>query len=273
MTSQNSSNPKKIPKQKARVFSIVNQKGGVGKTTTAVNVAAAFAAMKKKTLLIDIDPQGNASTGFGIEQSQRQKTIYEILIGESAIKDSITPTRFSKLKIVTATVDLAACEIELGDVDNREFLLKSAIDEVINDFDYIFIDCPPSLGILTINALSASDSILIPMQCEFFSLEGLSHLLTTLDLVKENLNPNLMIAGIILTMYDNRNRLTSQVEADIRSFLGDKVFKNVIPRNIKLSEAPSHGLPAIVYDKNCKGSVSYIKLAKEILGTINLKKT
>lgn len=251
--------------KRARVFSIVNQKGGVGKTTTAVNLATAFAAIKKKVLLVDIDPQGNASTGFGIAQAQRQKTIYEILIGECNIRDAMVPTKIPNLKIVTATVDLSACEVELVGMDKREFLLRRALKEVIHDFDYILIDCPPSLGMLTINSLTASDSILIPMQCEFFSLEGLSHLLTTLDLVKENLNHELVIGGIILTMHDRRNKLTEQVEIDVRNFLKDKVFKHSIPRNVRLSEAPSHGLPGIVYDPKCPGSVSYIKLAKEIL--------
>jgi chromosome partitioning protein len=251
--------------KQAKTFSIVNQKGGVGKTTTAVNLATAFAYMKKKVLFIDMDPQGNASTGFGIDQSQRQKTIYEILIGECSIKEALIPTRIPNLKIITATVDLSACEVELVNTNQREFLLKNALKDIIADYDYIFIDCPPSLGMLTINALTASDSILIPMQCEFFSLEGLSHLLTTLDLVKENLNRNLTIGGIILTMRDRRNKLTEQVEIDVRDFLKDKVFKNGIPRNVKLSEAPSHGLPGIIYDSKCLGSQAYIKLAKEIL--------
>lgn len=253
-----------LPKR-AKVFSIVNQKGGVGKTTTAVNLATAFAAAKHKVLLVDIDPQGNASTGFGISLDQRQKTIYEILIGECAIGSAVVPTRIPNLKIVTSTVDLSACEIELANVNKREFLLRLALKEVIHDFDYILIDCPPSLGMLTINALTASDSVLIPMQCEFFSLEGLSHLLTTLDLVKENLNSSLSIGGIILTMHDRRNKLTEQVERDVRDFLKDKVFKNIVPRNVRLSEAPSHGLPGIIYDSKCSGSISYIDLAQEIL--------
>ncbi len=251
--------------KKAKIFSIVNQKGGVGKTTTTVNLTTAFAAAKKKVLLIDLDPQGNSSTGFGISPSQRQKTIYEVLIGECSLKSAIIPTRIPNLNIITSTVDLSACEIELASVDSREFILKKALKEVIHDYDFILIDCPPSLGMLTINALTASDSILIPMQCEFFSLEGLSHLLTSLDLVKENLNHHLKISGIILTMHDRRNKLTEQVEMDVRSFLKDKVYKNTIPRNVKLSEAPSHGLPAIIYDPKCPGSVAYIKLAKEIL--------
>jgi len=250
---------------KAKIFSVVNQKGGVGKTTTVINLAATLAAMKKKVLLVDIDPQGNASTGFGISQAQRQKTIYEILIGECQIKEAIIPTRITNLKIVTSTVDLSACEIELANIEKREFLLRKALKEVIHDFDYIIIDCPPSLGMLTINALTASDSILIPMQCEFFSLEGLSHLLTTLDLIKDNLNHHLSICGIILTMHDRRNKLTEQVEVDVREFLKDKVFQNIIPRNVRLSEAPSHGIPGVVYDPKCPGSIAYVKLAKEIL--------
>jgi chromosome partitioning protein len=251
--------------KRAKVFAIVNQKGGVGKTTTAINLATSLAMSKKKILFIDMDPQGNASTGFGIAQSQRQKTIYEVLIGECSIEDAIIPTRINKLKIVTSTVDLSACEIELVGFEKREFLLRKALKNVIHDFDCILIDCPPSLGLLTVNALSASDLVLIPMQCEFFSLEGLSHLLTSLDLVKENLNHDLKISGIILTMHDRRNKLTEQVESDVRDFLKDKVFKNVIPRNIRLSEAPSHGVPGVIYDPQCIGAVSYKKLAQEIL--------
>lgn len=253
------------PRKRAQVLSIVNQKGGVGKTTTAVNLATAFAAIKRKVLLIDLDPQGNASTGFGIAQSQRQKTIYEVLIGECSAKETVIPTSIPNLSIITSTVDLSACEIELVNLDHREYILRKALAKVIHDYDYILIDCPPSLGLLTINALTSSDSVLIPMQCEFFALEGLSHLLTSLDLVKDNLNHHLKISGIILTMHDRRNKLTEQVEIDVRSFLKDKVFKYSIPRNVKMSEAPSHGLPGIIYDSKCSGSVAYIKLAKEIL--------
>lgn len=253
------------PKKRAKIFSIVNQKGGVGKTTTAINLATALAMSRKKTLLIDMDPQGNASTGFGISNSERQKTVYEILINEFNIKDTIIPTKISNLKVITSTVDLSACEIELVGVENREYILRQAIKDVVNDFDVIIIDCPPSLGLLTINSLVASDAIIIPMQCEFFSLEGLSHLLTTLDLVKENLNNSLVISGIILTMHDKRNKLTEQVENDVREYLQDKVFNTHIPRNIRLSEAPSHGIPGIIYDPKCIGSESYIRLAKEII--------
>jgi chromosome partitioning protein len=250
---------------KNKIFAVVNQKGGVGKTTTSINLAAAFAILGKKVLLIDSDPQGNASTSFGISQSQRQKTIYEVLTNECRIKEAIMPTKVNNLNILTATVDLAASEIELSTLNNREFILKNSISEIIDEYDYIFIDCPPSLGIITINALTAADLILIPMQCEFFSLEGLSHLLTTLELVKENLNENLIISGIILTMHDKRNKLTEQVEIDVREYLKDKVFENSIPRNVKLSEAPSHGMSALIYDSKCSGSIAYLNLAKEIL--------
>lgn len=251
--------------KRAKIISIVNQKGGVGKTTTAINLAAALAILNKKVLLIDLDPQGNASTGFGIALSQRQKTIYEILIGECDIEQALIPTKFSDLKIITSTVDLSACEVELVGVEKREYLLRRALKNLVHNFDYILIDCPPSLGILTINALTASDSVLIPMQCEFFSLEGLSHLLTTLDLIKDNLNHHLTITGIILTMHDRRNKLTEQVETDVRDYLKEKVFYHVIPRNVKMSEAPSHGLPGVVYDSKCPGSIAYFGLAKEVL--------
>jgi len=250
---------------KAKIFSVVNQKGGVGKTTTTINLATAFAAAKKRVLVIDLDPQGNTSTGFGIEQSQRQKTIYDVLIGASSIETVIIPTRIPNLKIITSNVDLSDCEIELVNIEKREFLLQNAVKKIMNQFDCILIDCPPSLGLLTVNALTASNSVLIPMQCEFFSLEGLSHLLTSLELVKENLNHELQISGIILTMHDRRNKLTEQVEIDVRTFLKEKVFKHIIPRNVRLSEAPSHGIPGIIYDPKCIGSSAYIKLAKEIL--------
>jgi chromosome partitioning protein len=253
------------PKNIAKTFAVVNQKGGVGKTTTAVNLATAFALLKKRVLLIDMDPQGNASTGFGIEQSQRQQTIYEVLINDCTISNAIIPTSINNLDIITTTVDLSACEIELVNFNQREYQLQKAIKEIEHNYDYVFIDCPPSLGILTINALTAANLILIPMQCEFFALEGLSHLLTTLELVKENLNKTLNIAGIILTMRDRRNKLTEQVESDVREFLGNKVFKNSIPRNVRLSEAPSHGLPGIIYDQNSTGSQAYILLAREVL--------
>ena len=251
--------------KKARIFSIVNQKGGVGKTTTAINIATAMSAIGKKVLLIDMDPQGNASTGLGIDNNDRNNTIYEVIIGQVKPQEAIIKTKIPNLKIITSTVDLSASEVELVNIENREFLLKNALQEIVEDFDIIVIDCPPSLGLLTINALCASDSILIPMQCEFFSLEGLSHLLNTVGLIKDNLNQDLSISGRILTMHDKRNKLTEQVEEDVRNFLGDKVYESYIPRNVKLSEAPSYGLPGIVYDSKCSGSVAYLKLAREII--------
>ena len=251
--------------KKAKIFSIVNQKGGVGKTTTAINIATAMAAIGKKILLIDLDPQGNASTGLGIDANDRNNTIYEVIIGQVKAQEAIMKTKIPNLKIITSTVDLSASEVELVNIENREFLLKNALEEIIAEYEVIIIDCPPSLGLLTVNALCASDSILIPMQCEFFSLEGLSHLLNTVGLIKDNLNQNLAISGIILTMHDKRNKLTEQVEEDVRNFLGDKVYENHIPRNVRLSEAPSYGLPGVVYDSKCTGSVAYLKLAREII--------
>ena len=251
--------------KKAKIFSIVNQKGGVGKTTTAINIATAMAAIGKKILLIDLDPQGNASTGLGIDNNDRHNTIYEVIIGQVKAQEAIMKTQIPNLKIITSTVDLSASEVELVNIENREFLLKNALEEIVAEYEVIIIDCPPSLGLLTVNALCASNSILIPMQCEFFSLEGLSHLLNTVGLIKDNLNQDLAISGIILTMHDKRNKLTEQVEEDVRNFLGDKVYENHIPRNVRLSEAPSYGLPGVVYDSKCTGSVAYLKLAREII--------
>ena len=252
-------------KKRAKVLSVVNQKGGVGKTTTVVNLATSFAMMNIKTLVIDFDPQGNTSTAFGIYQDQRQKTIYDSIIGRYSLKEIVIPHKTKNLHIATATVDLSASEIELVDIENREFCLRKIIKEVVHDYDCIMIDCPPSLGLLTVNALVASDRVLIPMQCEFFSLEGLSHLLTSLDLIKENLNFDLKISGIILTMHDKRNKLTEQVEMDVREFLQDKVYVNSVPRNVRLSEAPSHGIPGVLYEKRSLGAQAYIRLAKEIV--------
>ncbi|MCC8369555.1 MAG: ParA family protein [Rickettsia endosymbiont of Oxypoda opaca] len=254
-----------------KIISIVNQKGGVAKTTTTVNLATAFAAMEKKILVVDIDPQGNSSTGFGINQRERKNTIYQVLTGLIKLENAIMSTNIPNLNIVTSNANLSAAELDLMNMKDREYLLVNLLEESKAYYDYIIIDCPPSLNLLTINALVAADEVLIPMQCDFYSLEGLSHLLKTIEIVEKKLNPKIKIAGILFTMYDRRNRLTEQVEADVRKYLGKLVFKTVIPRNIKLSEAPSYGQPAIIYDHKCSGAIAYMQLTKEILGRHNEK--
>jgi chromosome partitioning protein len=252
-----------------RVLVVANQKGGVGKTTTAINLGTALAAVGQPTLVVDIDPQGNASTGLGIDRAQRKVTIYDVLMGEADIADAITPTRIPNLAIVPATVDLSGAELELVGVARRNYRLKDALAEYAahgqQKFSYVLIDCPPSLTLLTVNAMVAADAVMVPLQCEFFALEGLSQLLKTIELVRTNLNPALEIQGIVLTMFDKRNRLSEQVEADVRKHMGDMVYKTIIPRNVRISEAPSHGLPALVYDLRCPGSQAYIKLAGELI--------
>jgi len=254
----------------AQIIAIVNQKGGVGKTTTAVNLATAISSLGKKVLVIDFDPQGNASTGLGLDKKDRTHSIYDVMINHCDIGEAIFKTSIKNLFLIPANVDLSACEIELTNVERREFVLKDKLQAIINAYECIIIDCPPSLGLLTVNVLSAINLILIPLQCEFFALEGLSHLLTTLELVQLNLNPNVKISGIILTMHDRRNKLTEQVESDVREFLGTMIYQTTIPRNVKLSEAPSYGVPALIYDPKCPGSIAYIKLAKEIIDKENL---
>lgn len=249
----------------AKIISVVNQKGGVGKTTTAVNIATAMAAIGQKTLLIDLDPQGNASTGVGIDNRSRDITIYDVMTRDTPIESAVKSTLIPKLDVITASVDLAAAEVELHQVRNKEFVLREKIQSLKNSYDFILIDCPPSLGLLTVNSLVSSDSLLIPLQCEFFALEGLVHLLNTYNIIKKKINTKLVIEGIILTMMDRRNRLAVQVEFDVRSNFKDLVYSTVIPRNIKLSEAPSHGKPALIYDNKCQGSMAYMMLAKEIL--------
>jgi chromosome partitioning protein len=295
------------PPKKPRVLVVANQKGGVGKTTTAINLGTALAAIGEPTLVIDIDPQGNASTGLGVHRQDRTTTTYEVLTGQARLADAIVPTRIPGLSLVPATVDLSGAELELIDFPRRNFILKDALEEysvhgasaragattknegsaragaTTNneasaragatgkeapaqiEFSYVLIDCPPSLTLLTLNAMAAADAVLVPLQCEFFALEGLSQLMKTIDLVKDKLNPGLEMQGIVLTMFDKRNKLSDQVAADVRQTLGEKVYATVIPRNVRISEAPSHGVPALVYDLRCPGSQAYIKLAGELI--------
>lgn len=249
----------------AKVICIANQKGGVGKTTTSVNLSSALSALGRRILLIDMDPQGNASSGLGIKRYESQDSnIYHVLIGEKSLAEVIQNTQKENLKIATANPDLVGAEIELVDTSHREYRLKSALEQVKQDFDYILIDCPPSLGLLTLNALTAADSFLVPLQCEYYALEGLSQLLNTAGLIKKNLNPQLHIEGIVLTMFDTRNNLSHQVVSEIRNHFGDKVFQAVIPRNVRLSEAPSHGQSIFEYDQKSIGAVKYLELAKEL---------
>lgn len=248
-----------------RILAIVNQKGGVGKTTTAVNMATALAAVGKKVLLIDFDPQGNASTGLGIEPSARKITSYHMLINGLPAHEATLETIIPRLHIVPSNIDLSAAEIELVSMEQREFLLKTSLKKSHLAYDYVMIDCPPSLGLITLNALTAAHSVLIPLQCEFYALEGLSHLLKTIKLIQGKLNPDLTIHGVVLTMYDKRNKLTEHIENDVRAFLGNDVYETVIPRNVRISEAPSHGKPALIYDLHCAGSKAYLKLAKELI--------
>jgi chromosome partitioning protein len=258
-----------MPTKRPRVLVVANQKGGVGKTTTAINLGTALAAVGEPTLVIDIDPQGNASTGLGIGRSERKLTTYDVLMGEATIADAVMPTRIPRLSLVASTVDLSGAELEMIDMERRNYRLKDALAEYSvhgsSEFSYVLIDCPPSLTLLTVNAMAAADAVVVPLQCEFFALEGLSQLLKTIDLVRANLNPVLEIQGIVLTMFDKRNKLSDQVAADVRENMGEKVYATVIPRNVRISEAPSHGLPALVYDLKCPGSQAYIKLAGELI--------
>jgi chromosome partitioning protein len=247
-----------------RILAVANQKGGVGKTTTAVNLATAMCAVGRKVLLVDLDPQGNASTGLGVRRSSIKQSIYDVLFGEAAVTNVAQKTRIPELYIAPSSVHLSGAEIELVTADRREYRLREALRAPL-PYDYIIIDCPPSLNLLTLNALVCADSIVVPLQCEFYALEGLSHLVKTVERVKNTYNPSLDIHGVVLTMFDRRNNLSGMVENDVRKFFGDKVYKTMIPRNVRVSEAPSYGLPAIVYDMNCPGAKAYIHLAKEVL--------
>ena len=247
-----------------KIIAIVNQKGGVGKTTTAINLSTAMAAIEKKVLIVDADPQGNATTGIGIDENNRTPSLYELLTNNQFDRNSIKKTLIPNLDIITSTQDLAASEIELANQKEREGVIKKILLSA-QSYDYIFIDCPPALGLLTINSLVAANSVLVPLQCEFFALEGLSSLINTIDMIKRGLNPKIQIEGVVLTMYDKRNSLSSLVENDVRNHFKNKVYKTVIPRNVRISEAPSHGKPVLVYDTACVGSQAYISLAKEVI--------
>ncbi|MDD6134906.1 MAG: AAA family ATPase [Selenomonadaceae bacterium] len=247
-----------------KIIAVANQKGGVGKTTTSVNLAACLAEKKKKVLLVDCDPQGNASSGYGIDKSALEQTIYHVLIDNAEVKDVIQKTEF-KVDVLPANIELAGAEVELVAAISRETRLKKAIDSVKDNYDYVVIDCPPSLGLLTLNSLAAADSVLMPIQCEFYALEGVSQLMNTIELVRSNLNPQLEVEGVLMTMFDSRTKLSEQVVDEVRANFGDTVYKTMIPRTVRLSEAPSYGEPILYYDRRSKGAEVYMKLAKEVI--------
>jgi chromosome partitioning protein len=256
--------------QRPRVLALANQKGGVGKTTTAINLGTALAAINERVLIVDLDPQGNASTGLGVERKNRRRSTYDVLVGEAKLADVVQETAVPRLHIAPSTMDLSGLELEIANERERNYRLRNALLSLAGPdqpegFGYVLVDCPPSLNLLTINAMAAADSILVPLQCEFFALEGLSQLLKTVEQVKTNLNPKLSIHGIVLTMYDARNNLSDQVVADVKQFMGDKVYKTIIPRNVRVSEAPSYGKPVLLYDFKCIGSQAYLKLASEVV--------
>jgi chromosome partitioning protein len=254
-----------------RVLAVANQKGGVGKTTTAINLGTALAAIGEDVLIVDLDPQGNASTGLGIDRRNRRHSTYDVLAGESALRDAIVATAVPRLHLAPSTLDLSGLELEIGQSRDRAFRLRTALAPLKTpaadqtNFTYVLVDCPPSLNLLTVNAMAAAHAILVPLQCEFFALEGLSQLLKTVDQVRDQLNPGLTIHGIVLTMYDARNNLSGQVVADVREFMGPKVYDTIIPRNVRVSEAPSYGKPVLVYDLKCSGSEAYLRLATEVI--------
>jgi chromosome partitioning protein len=262
--------PRRTLSDELRVMAVANQKGGVGKTTTAINLATALAALGERVLILDLDPQGNASTGLGIARHMRKTGMYDILMGEKPLMEAVMPTALPRLSLVPADADLSGIELELGSSQGRNFRLRQALQALRDDhgedrFTYVLIDCPPSLNLLTVNAMAAADAVLVPLQCEFFALEGLTQLMRTVDLVRSGLNPKLEIQGVVLTMYDRRNALSEQVATDVRAHFGEKVYETVIPRNVRVSEAPSFGKPVLIYDLKCAGSQAYVKLARELV--------
>jgi chromosome partitioning protein len=268
MTELSSSELSSPPGSTPRVLALANQKGGVGKTTTAINLGTALAAIGETVLIVDLDPQGNASTGLGIDRRSRRVSTYDVLTGEARLRDAVLETAVPRLHIAASTMDLSGLELEIATARDRPFRLRNASIQGRNDqvrYSYVLIDCPPSLNLITINAMAAANAILVPLQCEFFALEGLSQLLKTVDQVRTTLNPDLSIHGIVLTMFDARNNLSSQVVADVRQFMGDKVYDTIIPRNVRVSEAPSYGKPVLLYDLKCVGSQAYLRLASEII--------
>ncbi|HMF29130.1 MAG TPA: AAA family ATPase [Candidatus Cybelea sp.] len=271
MQNESIHDPAMIPVSSARrVLALANQKGGVGKTTTAINLGTALAAIGEQVLIIDLDPQGNASTGLGIDRKSRRRSTYDVLIGEAALRDAIQETAVPRLHIVPSTMDLSGLELEIAQERDRAYRLRNALTALDASatgvtYGYVLVDCPPSLNLVTVNAMAAANAILVPLQCEFFALEGLSQLLKTVEQVKTTLNPDLTIHGVVLTMYDARNNLAGQVVADVRQFMGEKVYETVIPRNVRVSEAPSYGKPVLLYDLKCHGSQAYLRLASEII--------
>ena len=249
----------------AKVIAVANQKGGVGKTTTAINLATAFAAINKRALVVDLDPQGNASTGLGVAAAQRERTSYDVIMGETSLAEAVFATEVPRLFLLPADEDLAGVEIELVAAEDRVFRLRRAIETLVQDYDYVLIDCPPGLGLLNLNGLVAAHTVLVPLQCEFFALEGLSQLIRTIERVRQSFNPELTIEGVVLTMFDRRNNLSEQVANDVRHYLGAKVFETVIPRNVRISEAPSHGKPVLLYDFRSAGARAYMYLVSEML--------
>lgn len=255
-------------KGRARVLAVVNQKGGVGKSTTSVNVAASLGELGQKVVLIDLDPQGNSTSGFGLDKNQRELCVYDALLGDTDIATLVEPVEIEGVFVVPSTIQLAGAEIELVSAMSRETRLRAMVESIVDDFDFVIIDCPPSLGLLTINALTAADGLLIPIQCEYYALEGLSKLLDSMRLVKTHLNPSIEVFGVVMTMYDSRTRLAQQVVDEVRDFFGDKVFNTLIPRTVRLSEAPSFGQPVNLYDPSGKGAAAYRELAKEVISRV-----